>query len=191
MKNFTLNKLWDLRAELDKAIADKEYDKIKVVKVKYQNLVEGEKWFSRAFICYNHAFWSDGERQNHNVLNVNSILINIENFERKYIDGEDVSVKLKTPLKTPFLAQEIWILRAMYDKFILQGKSAGDVDKNMILGKAVQDRLVTLMSMEQTEDFVDQIRPILQEVSQGYENVYGKKQPKIDYIRLSEDFWEK
>lgn len=191
MKNFTLNKLWDLRAELDKAIVDKEYDKIKVVKVKYQNLVEGEKWFSRAFICYNHAFWSDGERQNHNVLNVNSILINIENFERKYIDGEDVSVKLKTPLKTPFLAQEIWILRAMYDKFILQGKSAGDVDKNMILGKAVQDRLVTLMSMEQTEDFVDQIRPILQEVRQGYENVYGKKQPKIDYIRLSEDFWEK
>ena len=44
MKNFTLNELWDLRAELDDAIISKDYDRIKAVKVKYQNLIEGEMW---------------------------------------------------------------------------------------------------------------------------------------------------
>lgn len=95
MKDFTLNKLWDLRAELDNAIINKDYDRIKAVKVKYQNLIEGEKWFSHAFICYNYGFYTDGERGSHNYLNINSILRNIEDFERKYIDNEQVSVKLK------------------------------------------------------------------------------------------------
>ena len=80
---FTLNKLWDLRAELDNAIISKDYDRIKDVKVKYQNLVEGERWFSRAFICYNHGFRTDSERGSHNFANVDSILKNIENYASK------------------------------------------------------------------------------------------------------------
>ena len=191
---FTLNKLWDLRAELDNAIISKDYDRIKDVKVKYQNLVEGERWFSRAFICYNHGFRTDSERGSHNFANVNSILKNIENYEMKYLECEDVSTKLKTQYTTPFLAEEIWVLRAMYDKFLIQSQKDLDElqnEQNMILGKAVHDRLLTLVHMEQTEAYYDETRLILQEVREGYEKIYGKKQPKINYSQIAVDYLEK
>ena len=191
---FTLNKLWDLRAELDNAIISKDYDRIKDVKVKYQNLVEGERWFSRAFICYNHGFRTDSERGSHNFANVDSILKNIENYEMKYLEGEDVSTKLKTQYTTPFLAGEIWVLRAMYDKFLIQSQKDLDElqnEQNMILGKAVHDRLLTLVHMEQTEAYYDETRLILQEVREGYEKIYGKKQPKINYSQIAVDYLEK
>ena len=191
---FTLNKLWDLRAELDNAIISKDYDRIKDVKVKYQNLVEGERWFSRAFICYNHGFRTDSERGSHNFANVNSILKNIENYEMKYLEGEDVSTKLKTQYTTPFLAGEIWVLRAMYDKFLIQSQKDLDElqnEQNMILGKAVHDRLLTLVHMEQTEAYYDETRLFLQEVREGYEKIYGKKQPKINYSQIAVDYLEK
>ena len=194
MKNFTLNELWNLRAELDDAIIGKDYDRIKAVKVKYQNLIEGEKWFSRAFICYNHGFYTDSERGSHNYLNINSILRNIEDFERKYIDDEQVSVKLKTQSTTPFLAGEIWVLRAMYDKFLIQSQRGLDelqTEQNMILGKAVHDRLFKLVHMEQTEGYHDQIGSIIKEVREGYESIYGKQQPKIDYYQIAEEYLEK
>ena len=145
MENFTLNKLWDLRAELDYAVINKDYDRIKAVKVKYQNLVEGERYFSHAFICYNHGFRNDSERSSHNFFNINSILKNIENYEKKYIDKEqNVSVKLKTQYTTGFLAGEIWVIRAMYDKFLLNSAKLEELQmqQNMILGKAIIDRLV-------------------------------------------------
>ena len=194
MKEFTLNNLWELRAELDNAVISKEYDKIKAVKVKYQNMVEGETWFNRAFICYNHGFWTDSDRANHNFANVNSILKNIENYERRYIDGEDVSVKFKTQKTTRFLAGEIWVLRAMFDKFIMEGSKTSKyllVQQNMILGKAIKDRLMTLLGMDQNMDYYYQIRSILREVQEGYESLYGNKQPKIDYYHISEDYMER
>lgn len=193
MKDFTLNELWDLRAELDNAVISKDYHIIKLVKVKYQNLVEGERWFSSAFICYNHAFWTKSDRGSHNYSNVNSILKNIENFERKYIDGENVSVKLKTQSTTPFLAGEIWVIRAMYDKFLMQSKNNLDefqTEQNMILGKAIYDRLIILSDMEQTEDYHKEIIQIIKEVREGYESIYGKQKPKINYSQLSEEYLE-
>ena len=193
MKNFTLNELWDLRAELDNAVMSKDYDIIKLVKVKYQNLVEGERWFSPAFICYNHGFWTKSERSSHNYSNVNSILKNIENFEKKYIDGENVSVKLKTQSTTPFLAGEIWVIRAMYDKFFMQSKNNLDefqTEQNMILGKAIYDRLIILSDMEQTEDYHKEIIQIIKEVREEYESIYGKQKPKINYSQLSEEYLE-
>ncbi len=193
MKNFTVNKLWALRAELDNAIINKDYDRIKEVKVKYQVLVENEWQFNRAFICYNHGFWNDSQRNSHNFANVNSILKNIENYERKYIDGEDVSVKLKTQSTAHFLAEEIWTLRAMYDKFLLQGGKPLEelqTQQNMILGKAVQDRLMTLMRMEPTECYYSEIKPILYEVQEGYKNTYGDRKPKLDYNQIAEEFLE-
>lgn len=194
MVNFTLNKLWDLRAELDKCITNKDYERIKLVKAKYQNLVEGERWFSRAFICYNHGFYTDSERGSHNFANVNSILKNIENYERKYLDSEEVSTKLKTQYSTNFLAGEIWTLRAMYDKFLMQViKQNNELQnqQNMILGKAIIDRLITLLHMEQTEDYSDQIRPILCEVQDGYARIYGKNKPQIEYYQLAEEYLER
>ena len=193
MKDFTLNELWSLRAELDNAVISKDFDRIKMVKVKYQSLVEGERWFSHAFICYNHGFYTDSERGSHNYSNILAILRNIENFERKYIDCENVSIKLKTQSTTPFLAEEIWVLRAMYDKFLHQSQNKLDelqTEQNMILGKAVYDRLIELVYMEQTEGYHDEIRAIIKEVREGYESIYGKQKPKIDYYQIAEEYLE-
>ena len=44
-----------------------------------------------------------------------------------YIDGEDVSTKLKVQFTTGFLAEEIWILRAMYDKFLLNSVKGNNI----------------------------------------------------------------
>lgn len=194
MRKFKLNKLWELRAELDNAIIDKNYDVMQGIGQKYQSLVNEEKWFNRAFICYNHAFWNDGEKSSHIFSNINSIARNIEDYERKYFDGEDVSIKLKSQSVMPFLAGEIWVLRAMYDKFLLESKNQENElaeQQNMILGKATIDRLKTLLSMEQTEDYYDEIRPILVEVREGYEKIYGKRQPRISYGQLAEEFMGK
>ena len=194
MEIFTIKKLWDLRGELDNAIITKDYDKIKLVKVKYQNLVEGERVFSRAFICYNHGFWTESERSSHNFLNVNSILENIEAYERKYIDGEDVSTKLKVQFTTGFLAEEIWILRAMYDKFLLnsvKGNNELQIQQNMILGNAVLDKLRYLANREETEDYHSEILPILKDVAEGYRTVHKNNKPKIDYNTLYDDYIER
>ena len=194
MKNFTINKLWDLRAELDGAIISKDYEKIKEVKEKYKSLVEGEWMFSRAFICYNNAFWTIAERQSHNFQNVLSIQRNIENYEKKYIDGKDVSLKLKTQKNTGFLAGEIWTLRAMYDKFLLQCVNKTDdvqTQQNMILGRAILNKLMALTNVNQVEDYYSQMLPIIKEVREAYESSYGINQPRIDYSQLSDEFWEK
>ena len=155
MKFFRIRELWDLRGKLDNAILNGEYDKIKDIKESYEKLVQYAWGFNCGFICFNHAFWNEEERRDHNVTNINSILNNIENYERKFVNGEDVSIKLKTRYVTPFLAGEIWVLRAMYDKFLLESEKndASTTQQNMILGKAVNDRLVTLAHMEQTEYF--------------------------------------
>lgn len=194
MKELIINKLWSLRAELDKAIINGNYEEISQIKQNYIGIVEDERGCGRAFICYNHAFWNDSEKRSHIFSNVTCLFRNIESFEKKYIDGEQVSIKLKTQLTTPFLAKEIWVLRAMYDKFLVQGQSGlGELqtEQNMILGKAVHDRLFTLVHMEQTEGYHDQIGSIIKEVREGYESIYGKQQPKIDYYQIAEEYLEK
>ena len=194
MENFTLNKLWDLRAELDDAITSEDYDRIKEVKVKYRNLVDRAFLYNPAFICYNYAFWTTSDRQSHNSQNVISILKNIEKYEEKYIDKKDVSVKLKTHYKGNFLAEDIWVLRAMYDKFLNQSQSGLDelqTEQNMILGKAIYDRLIHLLNMERHEDYYNSLKTIIKEVREGYESIYGNQQPKIDYSQIAEEYLEK
>ena len=171
MNTFSLNKLWQLRGELDAAVVNEDYEQIPKIKEKYLKLVENQWGYCRAFICYNHAFGTDAQRRLHNANNIRAIAENIENYERKYIDGVNVSEKLKCEFVTPFLASEIWIIRAMYDKFLLQaGAEQGPLEKqqNMILGRALHDRLLTLVRIEQTEPYHDQLRPILTDVLMIY-----------------------
>ena len=193
MENFTLNKLWDLRAELDKAIISKDYEAIKSIRAKYLDLVDGKWEQERVFTCYYHAFWNDGQRRSHRFSNFNAILANIENYEKKYINGEDVSVKLKVH-DGHFLAGEIWTLRAMYDKFLMQGRKPLEelpTQQNMILGKAVLDRLMTLMKIEPIECYYSEIKPLLYEVQEGYKNTYGDRKPRLDYNQIAEEFLER
>lgn len=193
MKFFRIRELWDLRGQLDKAILNGEYDKIKEIKENYEKLVQYAWNFNCGFICFNHAFGNEGERRDHNVTNINSILNNIENYERKFVNGEDVSLKLKTQSTTPFLAGEIWVLRAMYDKFLLDSEKENDasiMQQNMILGKAINDRLLTLSRMEQTQYFYEEFTPIIKEVREGFVKAYGDNQPKISYHQLTEDYLE-
>lgn len=194
MEKFTITKLWELRAELDKAIAAGEYEKIKLVKDNYQKLVESEKRFCRAFMCYNFGFWTESERASHNLGNIVAIYKNIEDFEHRYIEGADVSLKLKTRFNAGFLAGEIWVLRAMYDSFVHQTKQneeGCDSQQNMILGRAIIERLVTLVQMEQVEDYYGELLAILKEVRESYNSAYGRKNPKIDYYELSKEYVER
>lgn len=189
---FSLNKLWELRKELDLALISGNYDTINNIKLKYKNLTINERK-NRVFIGYNHAFWQEWQRDSHIFGNIEAIAKNIDAYKRKYFDGENVSLKLKTQSKTPYLAGEIWVLRAMFDKFIIDSRNVKDeaqVQQNMILGKAICDRLKFLMYMEQTEDYFAELNPIFKEVENYYKNVYGKIQPKINYSQISEDYLE-
>lgn len=105
-----------------------------------------------------------------------------------------MSLKLKTQKTTPYLAREIWVLRAMYDKFLLQGQKNLEglqKEQNMILGKAVQDRLLALIEMKQVVDYYPQLSAILQEVRSGYESIYGGQKPQVEYSQLSQEYLEK
>lgn len=87
----------------------------------------------------------------------------------------------------------------MFDKFLLDSKVQGDelkMQQNMILGKAVQDRLSDILNNSKTTtteyySYFEQISSILQEVRLGYEKVYGTSKPKIDYSQISEEFLER
>lgn len=195
MKNFNLKKLWDLRGELDRIILSGKYEEISKIREKYENMVGSHALVNRSFICFNHAFWSDYEMRCHYVENVNSIRKNINNFERKFVKGEDVSLKLKNFYCSPFLAGEIWVLRAMYDKFVFDAQNVqmnyADIQQNMLLGQAVKNRLSILATMDQTEYCHDTIKSdLLTEVKACYENIYGKGKPRVTYEQISEDFME-
>lgn len=194
MGKFTLKALWDLRAELDEAITTENYEDIKIIKQKYIKLVEEELNSSLAFTVFNIKFHSSDEMQVHNYQNVNSILKNIENYEKKYIDGEQVSLKLKKQCIDSFLAEEIWILRAMYDKFLLNGSNKSNemqTQQNMILGRAIIDKLKSLAFMSQNEEYFEQILGISYEVRDKYEVIYGRNKPKLDYYHLSDEYVER
>ena len=109
MEQFTLIKLWNLREELDNSITNRDYEKIKLVKVKYQKLVDSVSHSNSAFTCYNFPFKTINDKQVHISQNVISLLRNIEDYEKKYIYGKNVSVKLKTPYLNGFLSEEICI----------------------------------------------------------------------------------
>jgi hypothetical protein len=195
MKNFNIKTLWDLRGKLDSSVISGDYASIPAIKEEYNELVKFNGLHNRAFICFNYGFWSDYDKHIHHFENVNSILKNINNFEKKFIKGEDVSLKLKNVYSSPFFAGEIWVLRAMYDKFIFDAQNFqmddASIQQNMLLGKTVMNRLGELMTMEQTEYWHDTIKTeFLSEVRESYESIYGKDKPKVTYEQISRDFME-
>lgn len=207
MGDFSLRKLWDLRSELDRVVIDKKYDNISEIKEKYIDLVEKEKGLSQNFICYNWGFTEDWRKRSHNNANKYSILKNIENYEKKFINKEDVSLKLKTPFDDLFPAGDIWVLSAMYDKFLLEGKNVQDnfktqqnmllgraiIDrvKNMLLGKGVMDRVLELPYNQSNERSVDDLKSILLEVESGYKDMYGDNLPVTNYLQMRDEYMEK
>lgn len=207
MGDFSLRKLWDLRSELDRVVIDKKYDNISEIKEKHIDLVEKEKGLSQNFICYNWGFTEDWRKRSHNNANKYSILKNIENYEKKFINKEDVSLKLKTPFDDLFPAGDIWVLSAMYDKFLLEGKNVQDnfktqqnmllgraiIDrvKNMLLGKGVMDRVLELPYNQSNERSVDDLKSILLEVESGYKDMYGDNLPVTNYLQMRDEYMEK
>ena len=194
MEKFDLKKLWYLRKELDDAILQKKYHILKQVKNKYKNLVDNSRNFNHAFICYHHAFYTTSARDSHCYQNVISIYKNIEDYEQKFVGGNAVSTKLKTPSNNPFLAGEIWVLRAMYDKFLFESNNCHEewqIQQNMILGKAILDRLYAIIKMDENTHYVDSIREIIKEVRESYESIYGKQQPRIDFYSLTDEYLDR
>lgn len=143
------------------------------------------------FICYNYAFWNDCQKRTHIFSNVGSILTNIQNYEKKYIYSEKVSLKLHSKNLSGFLAGDIWVLRAMYDKFLLNTNKRDDelfVQHNMILGCAIINKLEVL---ENKYNYNTELHSLKTDVKKSYYDNYGYEEPKLDYFGLSNEFLER
>ena len=88
-----------------------------------------------------------------------------------------------------FWVSDIWILREMFDKFVLNcGTSTKEREqKNMILGNAIINRLKALNSISYAKD----IKSIYGEVVSAYKKAYGTKTPELEYTQLMQDYIEK
>ena len=126
-------------------------------------------------------------------LNMGLILENIENFERKYVQKEDVTIKFVNWFQESCLANEIWVLRAMFDKFVLSGTSKQDpneIERNAILGKSIIDRIKALIASSIHEYERDELMSIKDEIERIYNKICGD-QHKINYDVVLYDFLEK
>ena len=191
VKMITLNTLWNLRGELDNIVNRKDYQRIQGVKDQYKSLIDNELDYNYRFSYYwSFSFPSYEAKKIDNNKKKMCILNNIEDFEKKYLYGEDVSTKFKKPSS---LAEEVWVLRAMFDKFMLRGSTCKDsqtTQENMILGKAIIEKITTLMRVA-TEVELDELYLIQSEIQKGYKGLYGENMVKVDYDSLVDEFLEK
>lgn len=193
MGKLTLKLLWDLRGQLDDAIISQKYDKIPKIKNDYKNLIEYEKPYNLFFVGHRTTYQSKSSTVAECNLNMRLILENIENFERKYIQKEDVSLKFENWFQESCYANEIWVLRAMFDKFVLSGTSkqdAKETERNSILGKSIIDRIRALVASSLHEYERNELLIIEDEIEKTYKEICGS-QPKINYDAVLYDFLEK
>lgn len=191
MSQITLKKIWNLRGKLDNIICSKDYKKIQGVKDQYKRLIDNDLFYNHIFSPYWYFMFPNYQSRNiDNNKRKRYILSNIEDFEKKYLYGEDISIKFKNPSS---LAEDVWILRAMFDKFMLRGSICEDtqtIQENMILGKAIIGKIKTLMDRA-TEVELDELFLIESEIQKGYTCLYGDNQVNVDYDSLVDEFLEK
>ena len=191
MSQITLKKIWNLRGKLDNIICSKDYKQIQGVKDQYKRLIDNDLSYNHIFSPYFNFMFPNYQAKNiDNNKRKRYILSNIEDFEKKYLYGEDISIKFKKPSS---LAEDIWILRAMFDKFMLRGSICKDtqtIQENMILGKAIIGKIKPLMDRA-TEVELDELSLIESEIQKGYKCLYGDNQVNVDYDSLVDEFLEK
>ncbi|MBE7082636.1 MAG: hypothetical protein E7378_03070 [Clostridiales bacterium] len=191
MSQITLKNIWDLRGKLDNIICSKDYKLIQGVKDQYKSLLDNDLSYNHIFSPYWHFMFPTYQAENiDNNKRKRYILSNIEDFEKKYLYGEDISIKFKKPSS---LAEDVWILRAMFDKFMLRGSTCKDtqtIQENMILGKAIIEKIETLMDRA-TEVELDELSLIESEIQKGYKCLYGDNKVNVDYDSLVDEFLEK
>ena len=191
MSQITLKKIWNLRGKLDNIICNKDYKLIQGVKDQYKSLIDNDLSYNHIFSPYWHFMFPNYQAKNiDNNKRKRYILSNIEDFEKKYLYGEDISIKFKKPSS---LAEDVWILRAMFDKFMLRGSTCKDtqtIQENMILGKAIIGKIKSLMDRA-TEVEVDELSLIEREIQKGYKCLYGDNKVNVDYDSLVDEFLEK
>lgn len=195
----TINKLWNLRGELDEAVLSQNYAKISEIKEKYNKMVDhtwgNTEWvetdWENAFVGYHYGFRCLANKREHVKSHIRAIHDNIASFEKKYIWGaKNTSLKLKTGNHSHYLAADIWVLRAMYDKFLINAARQASAQGNMILGEAIIDKLTALSRGQYfLEQYADSIIPLIGQVRKKYESYYGKKRPNIDYSTISKEYF--
>ena len=146
MSEMILKDIWDLRGELDSAVNLGKYEKITDVKNKFNKMVQ--QIYPRNILFRNFQQKTMNPDTDKVAINLNRLLIleNIQAYEKKYIQGQSCSTRLK---KTYYqtsncYAINIWVLRALYDKFIaFDPTTANDeqIKQNMILGKTLIDKI--------------------------------------------------
>ena len=193
MGRLTLKTLWDLRGALDSAIISQEYDKITKIKNNYESLIKSEKPYNLFFVGHSKSYKSKSSTMAECDVNMGLILENIQNIEKKYVQKEDVSVKFENLFQESCLANEIWVLRAMFDKFVLSGVSKQDtkeMEKNTILGKSIIDRIATLIALSIHDYEREELLVIKDEIERTYKEICGSEH-KINYDIILYDYLEK
>lgn len=193
IKNFdkedlSIINIWNLKADLDEAVSTKNYNDIQTIKLIYERLVSNTKYHSHIFYS-NQGYKRESDRYIDYAKNVNALLRNIEDHIDKYIYNENISVKLKKS-KCECMAYDIWIMREMYDDFLLKNTQGNNLleQYNMTFGRSLIEHLEYLAHDD--DDYYYQLKPILYEVREGYRNKYGDKFPKSSYYQFRKDYEE-
>ena len=193
MGKLTLKALWDLRGQLDDSIISQKYDKITKIKNDFENLIKYEKPYNLFFVGHRTTYQGGSSTVAESDLNMGLILENIEKFEKKFVKKEEVSVKFVNWFQESCLANEIWVLRAMFDKFVLAGTSKQDsneIERNTILGKSIIDRIKALIASSIHEYERNELLIIEEEIERTYKEICGSQQ-KINYDVVLYEFLEK
>ena len=173
MSEIRLKDIWDLRGELDQAVLSQEYEKITDIKNKYITMVK--RMHPRNMLFYNFREKSMSLDSDRASVSLNRLLIfeNIYAYEKKYIQGQGYSLKLKKPYykTSDCYAVNFWVLRAVFDKFLSfdpANKSQEQIKQNMILAESLIDkiRLCKLSAIHEWEK--EELAPIESEIVKAY-----------------------
>ena len=186
-----LSDIWRIKGELDDAVFNGNAEKILDLQEEYKKLLEEKNYNNNLFISYNHAFWNEGQRKSHYNMHKREIATDIETCYKRIATPNELfrGKKVKISGATNCLAVEIWIIRAMFNDFLRNATNEKfyDAKENMILGKAILERLNNL---PYKFDYSSDINSFKDEVAEAYKKLYGDKKPKIDYSQFFPDYVE-
>lgn len=191
-----LKTLWNLKGQLDESAMMHEVETAEKVKAVCNTLISNTNMQNNfLFVGHNCAFWTDSAKDRHIRANKTAIIDSIDGFIRKYFySNYDAMSKLKMP--TPFFAGEVWVLRAMKDRFVLNSNMnprSADQEKNMLFGKTIISQLkyVRCALGYEHEDYQKQVAEMIDETQAAYEQAYGNNNPTITYDQFAEGYIQK
>lgn len=193
MSEMILKNIWDLRGELDSAVSLGEYEKITDVKNKFNKMMQ--QIYPRNILFRNLQQKTMNPDADKIAINLNRLLIleNIQAYEKKYIQGQSCSTRLKKSYyqTNNCYAINIWVLRALYDKFVAFDPASAtkeQIKQNMILGESLIDKIrkAKLSAIHEWEK--EELEPIEAEIVQAYISFCNNNDLSFPHSALANEF---